>query len=212
MSEPSSPSLKFVILVAFLALGLGAAANWWLHQQDNYQPEAASIWPKPVKLEPFKLVDHKNQPFTEQNLQGKWSLFFFGYTHCPDVCPTTLAILNNAVQKLAKSPDIYQQIQIIFVSVDPNRDKPENLASYVEYFNPSFIGATGSNADVQNLLQQVSLPYALVPPSEQAKPNYLVDHSSTLILINPDGMQFAFFGSPHEAKKIANDLFQMISW
>ena len=93
-------TLLSLFAIAILALGVGIGAQSWLNPAPTFTPKAITIWPKAIRLEPFTLTDHNNQPFTLNNLQEKWHLFFLGYTHCPDVCPTTMLMLNEVVQQL----------------------------------------------------------------------------------------------------------------
>ena len=192
-----------------IALGLGIGASWWISratQSVPYQPLAATIWPQPATLAPFSLTNDQNQPFTNKNLNAKWTLFFFGYTHCPDVCPTALSTFNSIAQTLEKTPEIYQQIQFVFVSVDPQRDTSKILDEYVHYFNKDFIGVTGPISDIYLFASQMSIPYARMIKNEDNEEDYQVDHSSTVVLTNPLGQKFGIFSSPHNALRMANDL------
>ncbi|WP_413691586.1 SCO family protein [Psychromonas sp. KJ10-2] len=130
--------------------------------------------------------------FTNASLKGKWTLFFVGYTFCPDVCPTTLANLDRVYPLLPNDPD--NTTQVVFVSVDPNRDKAEQLADYVNYFNPNFIGVTGTHKQLWPFVTQLGLIYSIVEESEQEQ-YYLVDHSASIVLINPEGEFHATFKS-----------------
>jgi protein SCO1 len=147
----------------------------------------------------FDLAGRDN--FSNQDLQGKWTLFFIGYTFCPDICPTTLAQLDSVYPKLSAPP--YNNIQIVFVSVDPNRDKAEQLAEYVHYFNSEFIGVTSTHKQLWPFIQNLGLIYSIVDQGV-AEPSYLVDHSASIVLINPKGEHHASFQAKMNGDGIFN--------
>jgi len=137
--------------------------------------------------------------FTNASLKGKWTLFFVGYTFCPDVCPSTLADLDRVYPNLPN--DQSTTTQVVFVSVDPNRDKAEQLADYVNYFNPNFIGVTSTHKQLWPFVTQLGLIYSIVEKSEKEE-YYLVDHSASIVLINPDGEFHATFKAARNAQGI----------
>lgn len=137
--------------------------------------------------------------FTNQSLKGKWTLFFVGYTYCPDVCPSTLADLDRIYPSLAN--DQNTTTQVVFISVDPNRDKAEQLADYVHYFNKAFIGVTSTHKQLWPFVTQLGLIYSLVEEGE-TDDFYLVDHSASIVLINPEGEFHATFKSTINAQGI----------
>ena len=136
-----------------------------------------------------------------QALTWQWSLVFFGYTFCPDICPTTLAELRQLKKLLPV--EAQDNIQTLMVSVDPNRDTSEQLKLYLEYFDPSFIGLTGELADIQTLSNALSIPFI---PGDTSQPRYTVDHSGNLAIISPDGRQYGFVRAPLDVKKLAEQL------
>ena len=156
---------------------------------------------KPIM--PFSLPSTTTHPITEQSLKGKWSLIFFGYTYCPDICPTTLTILNQAYTLLEKN-NLPEKPQTVFISVDPNRDSISRLAQYVGYFNPEFIAATGSKNQIDTLTKTLGIPYFIDDKTDNE--NYLVDHGSMIAVINPDGKYQAVLTAPHTAKNLAEDI------
>ena len=166
------------------------------------QLKQGTLLPSAKAIADFQLTDQHGKPFTRNNLVGKWSFAFFGYTHCPDVCPTSLSMLAQVMKKLEKDSTLDTLPQVIFVSVDPERDTPELLAQYLPYFNPDFIGVTG---DPQQLLltRQLGIMYGKVPGDNAD--DYLVDHSASIILFDPDGNFLALFGMPHDPDLIAQD-------
>ena len=154
-------------------------------------------------LQPFKLTDHNNAIFDEQRLQGKWNFVFFGYTSCPDVCPATLYVLKSVhgllVDETGKIPD---DMQVIFVSVDPARDTPEKLAEYITYFNKDFIGATADKAEIDKLAMQFGAGYIL---EDEIEPGiYNVAHTSAIFLVDPYGRLAASFSQPHQPTTIVS--------
>jgi protein SCO1/2 len=163
----------------------------------------ATVLPAPRPLAAFSLVDQHGQRFDLQRLKGKWSLLFFGYTHCPDVCPTTMTVLRQVYDRLAATPEVLAQAQVVFVSVDPQRDSPEQLGAYVGYFNQNFIGVTGDEADLQCLTRQLGILHMRAPGSTPE--NYLVDHTASILLIDPRARLHAVFSTPHDAANIADD-------
>lgn len=145
----------------------------------------------------IRLLDHHNQAFTRARLQGKWTLVFFGFTYCPDVCPTTMAFLNELVTQLEGTEA--EDTQVVMVTVDPARDTVEQLASYVPYFNPGFIGVTGEFLDIHRFATALNTPFRKVPGQDE---NYQVDHSANVVLINPRGDYHGFFKAPLDMAKM----------
>jgi len=202
---PYNTQRLFVVLAALVALLAGAGVSWWTQHSTPYKTVAGTLWPVTPPLAAVTLTDHNGQVFDRARLRGRWTLFFFGYTHCPDICPSTLGMLNDVAQRLKGSP-AGEQLQFVFVSVDPERDTVATLKSYLNYFNPHFIGLTGTPAAITALTQQFSLPVARQGTGQ----DYQVDHSATLILTNPDARQYAVFSSPHQSALIAQDLMGLI--
>ena len=215
ISEPGQRSPLFwmipVLAVSALLLGL-----WTAYRVTSPGPVAdsrtvatqnATIIPNPRPLKPFRLSDHNGKPFSNAELQGHWTFIFFGYTHCPDVCPTTLSTLNQAAHLLERDPP-EQALRFVFVSVDPERDSPERLAGYVPYFNRSFLGVSGEQPALQELTGQLGVLYRKVE-DESTAPAYLMDHTASVVLADPRGRLHALFGAPHDAESIARD-FQAI--
>ena len=130
-----------MIVIVLLALGAGMlTASLLFKSKTDFSALSATVFQQPRAVQPFELLDHHGESFTPESLRGQWSFVFFGYTHCPDVCPTTLSVLNSVALRLADAPDA---TRFVFVTVDPERDTPEVLARYVTYFNGEFVGVTG---------------------------------------------------------------------
>jgi len=173
-------------IVALVALATGALLFAKLSQ--NALPEYGLYYQEPRIINEFRLADHQNQAFTRQQLQGKWSWIFFGYTSCPDVCPTTLQELNFVYDDLkAVSADT----QVMLISIDPQRDTVDVLANYIQYFNKEFIALTAGHEVLFPLARNLGLMYAINDQMD-GKP-YTVDHSASMILINPRGQIAAIF-------------------
>lgn len=156
------------------------------------------------ELTDFKLIGAGNKTLGLNDLQGKWSFVFFGYIHCPDVCPLTMGVLGQAFKLIEKNPAAYQEIQGIFVSVDPKRDTPELLKEYASYFNNKFTGVTGDTAQVDAFSRQMSALYTIHPKeSQESGDNYLVTHNSTVFLVDPQGRLYGRFPPPQLPQEIA---------
>ena len=153
----------------------------------------------------FALVDHHGQAFSRARLRGKWSFLFFGYTNCPDVCPTTLTVLNLVDQQLAARPALRDAAQFVFVSVDPERDSVAQLDKYVPYFNKAFIGVTET---MPGQLLALTRPLGILhmrATEPSAEDGYLVDHTASVLLVNPRAELQAIFSAPHDAVTMATE-------
>ena len=169
----------------------------------------ATVISNPRSLEPFTLHDHKGEPFTLSSLQGKWTFLNFGYTYCPDVCPTTLATLAQLNAGLEKN-GVEAPYQFVFVSIDPERDTQERLADYVPYFSPGFIGVRGEDGDLRKITGQLGVLYIRVEEKGNTGEEYLMDHTASVILIDPEGRFRAVFSAPHNASAMLKD-FRLIA-
>ena len=160
-----------------------------------------TVLPDPKPLTAFALIDHKNRAFDLASLKGKWSFLFFGFTHCPDICPTTLAILASARNKIARSTTGAEDVQFVLISVDPNRDTAGKLGQYVAYFDTTFLGVTGNDAQIANLARQLDAPYQVVlTPGVESYPVY---HTTTVFLVDPQARYHAMFTPPLDAETIS---------
>lgn len=156
------------------------------------------LLPKPDAIADFDLVRHDETPFGPAALRGRWTFLIFGYTSCPDFCPTTLLAFQALHQRLEQTGDGTRDVQFAMVSVDPERDTTKVLAAYVGHFNPAFVGVTGSTAQVTRLADSVGAEYHRHAPA--AGGYYLVDHSTSVLLVNPEGQVRGVFAPPHEAE------------
>lgn len=201
-------SLKFGVMVTTLALAAMLAAAWLAALDREHDSRAMllpdqvmTLFPDPKPLTAFALTDDKSRVFDLARLKGKWTFLFFGFTHCPDICPTTLAVLARVRDNIARHALGAEDIQFVFISVDPNRDTASKLRQYVEYFEPTFIGATGTDAQIGNLAGQLGAAYqvAIAPGMD----NYPVYHSAAVFLVDPQARYHAVFTSPDDAEAIS---------
>ena len=189
-----------MIALAVLAAGTGFYISLKQSQQELKKPNIEGLfWPSPKQIQQFESVNQLGQSFGLEQLKNKWSFIFFGYTHCPDICPITMSVMAETYKQLMTE---YKDLQIIFVTVDPARDTTEKLASYVAYFNKDFIGLGGSTEMVNSLTRQIGIAYYL--NNQEASDNYLVDHSASIFLIDPKARMVGKLSPPHDTEKIIN--------
>lgn len=219
-AERQGPGLA--LPVAAIVGALAVAAGLWLGSTTfGGRPAAPKVpvltqgtaLPQPRPLADFSLVDQDGQPFALANLKGHWTFLSIGYTSCPDICPMTMATYQAMARRLtgeaseaaeAKGP------RFLFVSVDPGRDTPERLAQYVRWFDPGFLGATGEDGELRALAAQLGVLYARVDGQETAM-GYTMDHSASILLIDPQARLAAVFGAPHDAAGMATDFLALAS-
>ncbi|MEE4658989.1 MAG: SCO family protein [Halieaceae bacterium] len=158
----------------------------------------AIMFETPRALPEFSLQTHRGEPFGPESLEGAWTLVFFGFTHCPDICPTTMAFLSRLMGELEGLPEA-KDTRVIMVSVDPARDTPEVLAEYVPYFNPEFTGVTGAFLDTHRLATALNMPFVKVVDEDGG---YQVEHGANVALINPRGDYHGFFKAPLDLAKM----------
>ncbi len=185
-------------IVAILALIGGVIGAIYIAPpgfSNKSEPAYLSAYPVPRALADIQLSDQRGQPFTLESLKGKWSLLFLGYTFCPDICPTTLASLNQIYPELQQI-ETNKPIQVVFISVDPKRDTTARLKEYTQFFNPEFVAATGGHDQLFPFVRSMGLMYALSESTEN--PNYLVDHSASVIVVNPQAQVIGRFKPVHQ--------------
>lgn len=181
MSSKASWALGAMVVVASFAAGM------WLSASRSGGGDAAAVdgllWPDPPALASFELIDHEGRPLRPADLRGRWSLIFFGFTHCPDVCPTALAAMAAAQAELREHPHYGERGQLVFISVDPMRDDAERIADYVAYFAPDFVGATAATPELEKLTRSLGALFMQIPLGDGG---YTVDHSAGIFFISPD--------------------------
>lgn len=213
-------SFAAIVLVMFFAAYYFSTSDPE-YQSLKKQLQSTQILANPEKpMIDFSLLDHNKQVFDNSRLKGKWTLLFFGYTHCPDICPTALMSIA-AVTKALKKNNAKITPNVVFVTFDPERDTPEVLSSYVTYFNKDFLGVSGDQTQINSLVDFFGAYYERVmylgdkampldkdkPVPKQAMENgYIINHTAWFYLIDPQGQIFAGFPSPHHTKKMADDI------
>ena len=155
------------------------------------------LFDTPRDLGAFELLDHTGEPFSSAQLMGRWTIIFFGFTHCPDICPTTMAELADLKAQLVGTEA--GATQVIMVSVDPARDTPERLAEYVPYFHPEFLGVTGDFPAILSFAQRLNAPFRKVSDPNNG---YQMEHSANVALMNPRGDYHGFFRAPLDVPKM----------
>ena len=145
----------------------------------------------------FELLDHKGKSFSRAQLLGRWTLVFFGFTHCPDICPTTMVELADLKSQLANTEA--EATQVVMVSVDPARDTPERLSEYVPYFHPEFLGVTGDFTAILSFAQRLNAPFRKLSEPDG---DYQMEHSANVVLMNPRGDYHGFFRAPLDIPKM----------
>ena len=196
--------LIFILLICSFGLGVYSFKNSNFHKQSEFPLQHATyLHDQNVTIPTFNLTDHQGQTFTTESIRDKWTFWFFGFTHCPDICPITLGTLTAATSNLHAEHAI-DDISIVFVSVDPERDQPDQLKTYVTAFGKSIIGVTSDQQNLQPFLKNMGV-VAVKQKSVESQSDYLIDHSSAVFLIAPDTGISALFSSPHTAAGITKD-------
>jgi protein SCO1/2 len=207
-----------IIMVAIMssALGLASFIGWQFLSSKNsnssadalseqLKNEGVFIFPKPINVTDVPFLNEKGQLVGKSENVGKWSFLFFGYTFCPDICPTTLSVMQQMWIKL--TPAMQSQTQVVLVSVDIDRDTPKQLKMYMDYFDPGFTAFTGKPASLRSFATQLNAVYAKVErKNEQGvvdkELGYLMDHSANITILDPNGNYFGFIRPPFKPKKM----------
>ena len=203
MSAKNMRGVWITIMVVALFIALVVSSFVYRVSQPRIMGETAMranglyLFETPRDPGEFALVDHRGEAFTPERLKDQWSLIFFGFTHCPDVCPTTLSFLAELKGQLESTEA--SDTQVVMVSVDPARDTVEQLASYVPYFHPDFVGVTGEFIDILNFARTFNAPFRKVTEPDGS---YQVDHSANVVLVNPRGDYHGFFKAPLDLAKV----------
>ena len=207
MLENRTIKLTVILLVLMIAGALLGVYLQPFYQQPVSQNEMEGVfWPEPKRIGPFTMQDQDNNEFTITQLQGKWSLLFFGYTNCPDVCPITMSVLQQVHDQL-QPPNNEEAFQMIFVSVDPQRDTTDKIQSYINFFNPEFIGLGGTLDQLEGLSNQIGIAYIHNLPDEDG--NYLVEHTSSIFLLDPNARLVSILSPPHNSETISNRFIEI---
>jgi protein SCO1/2 len=200
------PNTALLVLIGLVALAVGIFAGSRLGGKGPAPAIQGATFAEPQAIPEFRLVDHNGVPLTSNRLQGKWTFIYFGYTFCPDVCPTTLQSLG-AMQRQLSEDDADSGTEYLFISVDPDRDTTDRLAQYTPFFGDRFVGATGSDESLLALTSSLGVIYAKVEGDDPD--NYLVDHTSSVLLVNPKGELQAVMSAPHTPAQLARDFLSI---
>ena len=202
----------FFVLATGLAFAAFAAGLYLAATKGGGDAPAISgfLWPEPPHLSAFELDRDDGTKLTEQDFVGRWTLVFFGFANCPDVCPTTMNTLARVVARLRLDPTLAEVLQVVFVSVDPDRDKPEMLRAYVDYFDKDFIGATADEKRLAEFAAQFGVLYMkIATPGQDA---YTMDHSTSVLLVDPALNTVGLFSQPHVVDEIASSITQIVDY
>lgn len=211
-----NPRMKFRDLLPYLgllvlALAVGVLAGYLTFNSRRPAPPRtdALLLHAPKPLVDFTLADTAGKTLDRDRLTGRWNLLYFGYTHCPDACPTTLAALDKMQRYLGNlAPE--KRPQVWFISVDPKRDQPKLLGDYALYFNPGFLAATGSVDALKTLTGPLDIQFSYDKPD--AKGDYAVNHSTAVILVDPEVEEIALFVPPLDPKHMAADYTNILKY
>lgn len=188
----------FLLLLAAWLTGVGVAYAPQWQQAQLLQQDGLMLFPRPLAVSDQSFINQHGQRMALSELRGRNLLLFFGYTYCPDICPTTLADLSRSWKQLPA--DVREQWQVVMVSVDPERDSPQALQPYMGYFNKSFLGLTGNAAGLGVLAAELNAVYGKVERGEGAA--YLMDHSANLVILDKQGAYRGYIAPPHHAQRL----------
>ena len=198
---------KQVLKIFFIFIALVGCDNTNHNPPETFNYQSLKMFPQGKSFSGFQLTSNKGKQWQAKDFKGNYSLVFFGFANCPDICPTTLLDMqkiNHALESVKVSPPNF-----IFISVDPDRDTPEILDEYITYFNPEFIALTGDQANILSIATQLGVAYK-VAEHEKGDLVYDVDHASALFVLNPEGERIGLFSAPHNVKNITADLTSLL--
>lgn len=212
--------MKRILLTLLLGFATAFAVWYGLNPMlQEHEPVSTSLpaLASGTVLSPAKPIDVFNlkgttlASFTQNNLLGHWTVLFFGYASCPEVCPQSLAIASDFWKKLPKalSQDIRDKTQFVFITLDPKTDSLENLKSFLGRFNEGFIGLTGDETEINRLAKSCRV-YSYEQPNANEKGQKIIDHTAAFILVNPRGQMQALFSPPHDSEAILKDLSSLL--
>lgn len=201
-SRPMVALWSALTLIVVIAVGMGAWMRFF--QDDDYQFNGG-FWEPTTKAPQLDMVDQTGKPFSLDDHQGEVTLLYFGYTHCPDFCPTTLAELQSVKSLLGND---VERVNMVMVTVDPERDTPERLNEYMSFFDPSFIGLS---ADLETT-ERAKRDYNVMATRREvdSASGYLIDHSTSLLAIDPDGFLRLTWAYGTAPEAIAEDVQHLL--
>ena len=189
--------VTLLVVTLFAAVLSGILAAPKSGHAQLIQRDGLVRFPQPLPVSDFRFIDENGQPLVPADLSGRWQLLFFGYTYCPDICPMTLTHLNRSWKQLSAQQQ--QQLGVVMVSVDPQRDSAESLSSYMDYFNPEFRALTGNPQALQTLASELHAVYSRVDRADGQA--YLMDHSANLAILDPQGRYRGYMAPPHDPQR-----------
>ncbi|MDB2409270.1 SCO family protein [Pseudomonadales bacterium] len=189
-----------IFITVVLALFINRVSQERILSPKEMVANGAIMFSMPREISDLSLIDQNQLPFTKSRFADKWTLVFFGFTHCPDICPTTLALLNQVSVALAET-DYAVDTQFLLVSLDPLRDTPEKMKPYVEYFNTDFIGVTGEFLSIHRFARQLNIAFQKVVTDSETG-DYTIDHGGNVALINPQGHYHGFYKPPLDVNRM----------
>ncbi len=207
-----------IAIFAVIILVLGGAF-WYAVQSGDDRLSAQELkalglveLTEPTKIGELVLLDHQAADFGAEDLKGKWTYAFFGYTHCPDICPITLSLLRETEEQLSDtaSSEVFNQFRGMFVSVDPSRDDVETVKRFVSHFSPNFVGLTGTEANIKQFADTVGVGFTRMGSNTSAL-EYLVEHQGHIVIFSPDGSCFGYIKPPHDPTQLARIFRYLVS-
>jgi len=208
---------KSIFPVLLLVLLIAGSAVYWVEAPmapsvQALQLKAGTLLSQPRTLPDVILKASDGSDKFSHDYAGKWTLLFAGYTHCPDVCPTTMSDLNRVSQLLLQQGIDPQKFRILFLSIDPERDTAEKLRDFARYFNPAFEAVTAKPSDLEVFTKALGVVYLKIP-ADKASPadKYVMDHSTAVLLLDPAFRFAGLFSAPHDPQAIADDLVKILA-
>jgi protein SCO1/2 len=201
MSRIPKPILLAILGIVAALVGALLAQSVLQNAPAVLVLKSGTVLQPPKPIPDFRLIDQNGAPFTTANLRSRWTLMFFGFVNCADVCPTTLTTLAATTKSLSDLPPASQP-QVVFVSVDAQRDTPAVLKNYVATFDRAFVGVTGAQSDLDALTKSLGVPSAI---RALAQGGYAVDHYAGILAFNPHGELRVLFGAPHVVDTLVSD-------
>ncbi len=199
---PVARTVSLCVLFIAVVVGLSVYSKVRLPTLSTEELRANGVFllPRPRDIAPFTLTDHNGERFDNTRLQGLWTFVFFGFTHCPDICPTSMSEMGQADRALRGGGELEDAFQGVLVTVDPERDTKELIGQYATAFSPRFFGVRGDREATAQFAQQVNAAFGKVPSEDEA--GYTMDHTGNIIIINPRGHYHGFIKLPHTAETI----------
>lgn len=208
MSNTKNSIIPFVVLILFSAAAITAGMYFSGEMSIKPKPQINGLYfDKAIAVKPFSLIDHNKKLFNSASFKGKWSFVFFGFTHCPDICPPTMTVMKTAFARFKEEPKFFSNTQFVFISVDPQRDTADVLKKYMSYFAKNFIGVTGKKNQIALIAKQFGIPTGISHKhtGKPDSPKNTISHGGHILLINPKGEWQALFRPKHNERKIVLD-------